>query len=34
MDEHMIIDFLNESYDFCSESIDNSDTNLLFLINV
>jgi hypothetical protein len=32
MDQHMIIDSLNESYDFLSESIDDSDTDPLFRI--
>ncbi|CAI6355027.1 unnamed protein product [Macrosiphum euphorbiae] len=32
MDEDMIIDSLNESYDSFSESIDDSDTDVLFQI--
>jgi len=32
MDEKMIIDSSNESYDSLSESIDDSDTDPLFLI--
>uniref|UniRef100_A0A2S2Q1P2 Uncharacterized protein n=1 Tax=Sipha flava TaxID=143950 RepID=A0A2S2Q1P2_9HEMI len=32
MDEHMILDSLNESYDSLSEIIDDSDTVLLFRI--
>lgn len=32
MDEHMIIDLLNESYDSLIESIDNSDFDPLFRI--
>ena len=32
MDEHIIIDSLNESYDSLSESIEDSDTDPLFRI--